>query len=114
MGKRSKRKNKEKSATEIVDEEISVRENVLSYTDYNTIMSIQLLIDRLNEVISNQREVRSMLSSLREEVDSISAYLMVPGDMQDGDKGQPGEDPFGKVKETLRGAGEDNSPGTDE
>lgn len=111
MGKKSKGKTRPE---QIVGDAIEVRENVLSYTDYNTIMSIQLLIDRLNEIINNQREIHSMFSSLREEVDSISAYLMALGDRQDGNKGQPGEDPFGKVKETLRGAGEDNSARTDE
>lgn len=120
MGKKSKRKNKEKSATEIVDEEISVRENVLSYTDYNTIMSIQLLIDRLNEVIGLQRETRSQLSAVREEVQESRAILemyVVPEEERDGNKGQPNkgqpnednqEGPFG------RRVGEDNPPGTDE
>lgn len=111
MGKKSKRKNKEKSATEIVDEEIGVRENALSYTDYNTIMSIQLLIDRLNEIINLQRGLQSQLSALREEVDTINEYLAVPEDDDGGNEGQSNKDqegPFG------RRAGEDNSPGTDE
>lgn len=113
MGKKSKRKNKEKSATKIVDEEISVRENVLSYTDYNTIMSIQLLIDRLNEVIALQRENRSQLSVLREEMQEVRAILemhVVPEEERDGNEGQPNED----EDQDEGGAGKDHSAGTDE
>lgn len=108
MGKKTKHK---KTPEQIVDEAIEVRENVISYTDYNTIMSIQLLIDRLNEIISLQRSLQSQLSSLQAEVEAINEYLMVPGDMKDGNKG---ESIVENDQETERGSGEDPTSRTDE
>ena len=104
MGKKSKRRK-------VKPEALDVEAASISYTDYNTIMSIQLLISRLNEVIEIQREIRSQVSGVRQEVDSISAYLMVPGDMQDGNKGQSEGN---EEDETERGPRQDPPAGTDE
>lgn len=108
MGKKTKRK---KTPEQVVDEAIEVRENVISYTDYNTIMSIQLLIATLNRIEQRQIETQQQLSALREEVECINEYLAVPGDMKDGNKGQP---IVGGEEKTEGSAGEDPTFGTDE
>lgn len=104
MGKKSKRKKQ--------PEALDMETASISYTDYNTIMSIQLLIATLNRIEQRQIDMEKQLSALRSEVDCTNAYLMVPGDMKDGNQGksEDNEDP----DQAEGGTGQDPSSGADE
>ena len=108
MAKKNRKRSKEEP------EALDVEAASISYTDYNTIMSIQLLIDKLNAIVGGQVSLRRQMNELREEVSearkelaAISKYLMVPGDMNDGN--EDGE------KEEASGTSEPDTPsGEDE
>lgn len=105
MAKKSRRKKQ--------PEALDVEAASISYTDYNTIMSIQLLIATLDRIEQRQVNSEKQLSALREEVECLNEYLMVPGDMKDGNKGQSAvvED---DQEETQGNSGKDSSLRTDE